>query len=156
MQKFSIREVVEMAIQTERAGYIYYEKISGNFSHNEDLTRLFGILAQQERKHEMEFEKLLSEIDDEDPVGWEDVQNYFRAMMESEFFLGSGKSLPELDNIRTVRDALDFAIGFEKESILYYVGLKSVVNDKEIIDEIIKEETSHVLWLSNLKETITG
>jgi len=84
----------------------------------------------------------------------EEVGNYMRAMVESEFFIGKGKSLPSLDGVKTVKDALDFALGFEKETLLYFVGLRTLFSDAAPVDAVIKEEQRHIAMLSDLKAKI--
>ena len=44
-------------------------------------------------------------------------------------------------------------MSFEKDSILFYVGLKNytAVDVHEQIDAIIKEEARHIVMLTNLK-----
>jgi rubrerythrin len=53
-----------------------------------------------------------------------------------------------------VDDAIKFAIGFEKETMLYFMGLKDAVKNKEIVDEIINEEKSHIRWLIAFGEKV--
>jgi rubrerythrin len=74
-----------------------------------------------------------------------------RAFIESELFLGNGKALRSMVLIRTVNDAVRFAIGFEKETLLYIVELWSLVKEKEVVDEVINEEKSHIMWLDSFK-----
>jgi rubrerythrin len=84
-------------------------------------------------------------------VEWEEVSNYMRAFVESEFFLGRTKSLPAMTRIRSVKDAVKFALGFEKETLLYFMELRKIVKEKEVVDEVINEEKSHIMWLAAFK-----
>lgn len=143
-----------MALQTEIKGQDFYNAIADRFKNKKDLKDLFVKLALQEKKHEYSFGKLLEAVTEQEPEGWEDAQNYFRAMVESEFFIGGGKALTAMEKVITESDAVNLALGFEKESILYYTGLKDFVSDKATIDEVIKEETEHVTWLRGLMETL--
>ena len=38
-------------------------------------------------------------------------------------------------------------MGFEKETLLYFFELRSLVKEKEVVDEVINEEKSHIRWL---------
>jgi hypothetical protein len=87
----------------------------------------------------------------QEPVQWEEVSNYMRAFVESEFFLGRGKALPSMDHIKTVKDAVNFALGFEKETLLYFMELHSIVKEKQIVEEVINEEKSHIRWLDSYR-----
>jgi rubrerythrin len=147
MKRFSITEVIEQAIQTEQLGYEFYTGMAKRFEDNEGLRRLFETLAQKELRHKKAFSELKEITGEKEPEGWEEVSSYFRAVVESEFFLGKDKSLPSMKHLETPHDAVRFAIGFEKETMLYFVGLRDLVKEKDIIDEIISEEKSHIRWL---------
>ena len=73
------------------------------------------MLAVNEQQHEKRFSELKNKIKNEEIEGWGDVSQYLRAIVESEFFLGKNKSLPSLEHAKTVTDAVNFALGFEKE-----------------------------------------
>jgi rubrerythrin len=151
MENYSVREVVEQAVQTEKLGSVFYKEMAGRFGKNEGMKGLFDTLALKEKKHEKIFSDLKERIGEEEPEGWEESAQYLRAIVESEFFLGKNKSLPSLEQVRTEREAVGFALGFEKETLLYYHTLRDVVKEKEIIDEIIREEKGHIRELSRLK-----
>ena len=151
MEKFSILEVVEQAVQTEKTGYKFYTSMAEKFKENSDLAELFALLAEKELNHEKVFTELKSLIGDQEPEGWDEASLYLRAMVESEFFLGSNKSLASIQNISSIREAVDFAIAFEKETLLYFIGLKDAVQQKDIVKSIIDEEKSHIRWLAALK-----
>ncbi len=153
MEKFSVREVIEQAVRTERLGYEFYTSMSKKFKGNAGLVKLFDMLAVKELRHEKSFSELKEIIGGEEPVGWEDASQYLRAIVESEFFLGTGKSLPSLEHIKTAADAVNFALGFEKETLLYFQGLRDSLKEGEVIDEIINDEKSHIKWLHKFKET---
>ncbi len=153
MNKFSIVEVIEQAVQTEKLGCQFYTLMAGKFSADQGLNRLFTTLAEKELRHEKAFSELKDVVGDREPEGWEDVTQYMRAIVESEFFIGKNKSLPSMENIKTTEDAVNFAIGFEKETLLYFYGIRDAVKEKEIIDEIINEEKSHIRWLSSFKSS---
>jgi len=153
MNKYNIKEIIEMAIQTEKLGFRFYTKIAEKFKRNKDLVDLFTKLASKEQVHEKTFtelKRLVGKSGTED-VEWGEVTNYMRAFVESEFFLGKGKSLPSLSRIKTSKDAVKFALGFEKETLLYFMELRKIVKEKEMVDEIINEEKSHIMWLAAFK-----
>jgi rubrerythrin len=155
MGKYSIDEIMEMAIQTEKLGFQFYSTIAEKFKKDDGLVKLFTTLAGKEKVHEKTFTGLKDSVAKSgvnvEPVQWEEVSNYMRAFVESEFFLGKGKALPSMDHIKTVSDAVKFAIGFEKETLLYFLELRSIVKEKDAIDEIINEEKSHIRWLDSYR-----
>lgn len=149
MNKYSIDEIIEMAVRTETLGYQFYTGMAEKFRKDDGLVKLFSTLANKEKMHEKAFMGLrdLVKKHGAEPVEWDEVSNYMRAFVESEFFLGKGKSLPSMDHLKTVKDAVRFALGFEKETLLYFFELRSIVKEKEVVDEIINEEKSHIRWL---------
>lgn len=149
MNKYSIDEIIEMAVQTETLGYQFYTSMAEKFRKDDGLAKLFTTLAGKEKVHEKIFTELKGQVKKSgaEPVQWEEVTNYMRAFVESEFFLGRGKALPSMDHIRTVGDAVKFALGFEKETLLYFYELRTIVKEKQIIDQVIEEEKSHIRWL---------
>ena len=151
--KYNINEVLEMAVQTEKLGFKFYTSIAEKFKRNKGLVELFTKLASKEKVHEKTFTDLKSMVarSGAEPVEWDEVSNYMRAFVESEFFLGKGKSLPSMARIRTSKDAVKFALGFEKETLLYFMELRKIVKEKEIVDEVINEEKSHIMWLAAFK-----
>ncbi len=153
MERYSIREVIEQAIQTERLGYEFYSTMKERFKDDERFTRLFTTLAEKEITHEKRFSELLDIIKDEEPQNWEEASEYLKAIVESEFFLGRNKALPSLSHVKSIDDAINFAIGFEKETLLYFYGLLGSVREKEVVEEIINEEKSHIKWLTAFRES---
>lgn len=155
MEKFSVREVIEQAVQTEKLGYRFYTDMAEKFKEDKGLNELFTKLASKERMHEKTFSDLTTILKPEGLVNWDEASQYLRAIVESEFFLGNNKSLPSMEHIKTVKDAVDFAMGFEKETLLYFYGIRETVKEKEVIDEIINEERSHFMWLNKFRQGFT-
>ena len=154
MEKFFIREVVAQTVQTEKLGYEFYTAMAKRFKENEKLKNLFEMLAVKEQQHEKRFSELKNKIENEEIENWEEVSQYLRAIVESEFFLGKNKSLPSLEHAKTVTDAVNFALGFEKETLLYYYNLKDIIEEKNVLNEIISEEKQHIIWLHEFKRSL--
>jgi rubrerythrin len=148
MEKFSLREVVEQAVQTEKLGNEFYQEMAKRFRDNPGMKELCETLALKELAHEKRFSELMGVVKDDGEVDWEEVSKYLRAIVESEFFLGKGKSLPSLDGVKTVADAVKLAIGFEKETLLYFYAIRDMIAGKDVVSQIIDEEKSHIVWLS--------
>jgi len=157
MNNYSINEIMEMAIQTEKLGYQFYTTISEKFKKDDGLVKLFTTLAKKEQTHEKIFTDLKDLVakNGTEAVEWAEVSNYMRAFVESQFFLGKGKSLPSMDHLKSVADAVNFALGFEKETLLYFFELRSLVKEKELVDKIITEEKSHITWLDAFRKSLT-
>lgn len=77
----------------------------------------------------------------------------------------SGKVFdPKLDptarfkQVRSVSDVIRIAIDVEKDSIIFYLGLKEMIPQglgKDKIDLIVREEMSHVALLSDMLEKLS-
>ena len=153
MNNYNINEIIEMAVQTERLGFQFYTSIAEKFKKNAELVKLFTTLASKEKTHEKTFSNLKDMVakSGPEPVEWGEVTNYMRAFVESEFFLGRSKSLPSMDRIKSEKEAVQFALGFEKETLLYFMELRKIVKEKEMVEEVINEEKSHIMWLAAFK-----
>ena len=155
MEHYSINEVIEQAIQTEKLGYEFYSTMANRFEKDEKFRQFFETLAVKEQEHEKTFTGLKERIGDQNLEGWEEASQYLRAIVESEFFLGKNKSLPSLDHLQTINDAIGFAIGFEKETLIYFLSMKDVIKEKELINQIVNEEKEHIVWLNDFRRSLT-
>jgi rubrerythrin len=153
MVTFSIKEIVEQAVQTEKLGREFYTKMADKFHDKSELKKLFDLLAAHEIKHEASFLRMENSLGGQEVEGWDEVSQYLRAVVDSEFFLGKDKCLPSLEHVKTALEAIDFALCFERETLLYYYTLRETIKEKEIIDSIIREEKSHIVWLNNLRKS---
>ncbi len=156
MENYSATEIIEQAVQTEKLGFEFYSSMARKFEKDEEFRKLFEMLAGKEQEHEEKFSKLKERVGDQKLEGWEEASKYLRAIVESEFFLGNNKSLPSLEHLKTIGDAVRFAIGFEKETLLYFHSVKDVIKENEIILEIVREEKSHIVWLSEFRKSLTA
>jgi|WetSurMetagenome_2_1015567.scaffolds.fasta_scaffold00012_47 rubrerythrin len=157
MENFSIDEILEQAIQTEKLGNRFYTEMAEKFIGDEELRKLFLTLADKEAEHEALFTcmKDTAGKSEPSPVDWEEVSHFMRAIVESEFFLGNKKNLAGMEKITSVAEAAQFALGFEKETMLYFIGLRDVAPQKEAVDAIIGEERCHIKWLSIFRDNLT-
>ncbi|MBF0343693.1 MAG: ferritin family protein [Nitrospirae bacterium] len=158
MENVSISEIIELAIRTEKLGFSYYNELAQKFRKNEEIHILFNNLADNEAKHAAKFTKLKESLDQSQLENWEEASEYMRAYVESAFFMGANKAVPHMQNISDSTAALGLAIAFEKETLLYFYGMADAVaqdKNRHIVDEIIKEEKSHIVLLSALKEKLS-
>ena len=159
---FNADEVFEMAEQIERNGVRFYLEAAENIS-DASVRQLFLDLAAMEAEHEKVFASMRADLPDEereptvfDPEG--EAALYLRALADLQVFGKEGEEdfilsgdLPEQEKIRKI---LWVAIGLEKESIVFYLGIKELVParfGKDKIDKIIREEMGHIRLLSGLQ-----
>ncbi|MEN8190073.1 MAG: ferritin family protein [Thermodesulfobacteriota bacterium] len=146
---FNADEVFEMAEQIERNGMKFYQKAAETIeddSHKELLQRLAGM----EKHHEKVFADMRSELSGMekqeatfDPD--QDAAEYLRALADTRVFFK--KSM----DFKSMKEILTSAIAAEKDSIVFYLGMKGMVPAKwgaDKLDLIIKEEMSHITILA--------
>jgi rubrerythrin len=147
---FNADEVFEIAEQIERNGAKFYRTVAEKVEDS-DKKQLLIDLAEMEDEHEATFKSLRSQLSmDEkiqttfDPEG--DSERYLRALADTRVFYEKDVDTTSFKGI------LKSAITAEKDSIVFYLGMKDVVPanlGKEKLDDIIKEEMEHIRLLSN-------
>ena len=157
---FNVDEIFEMAEQIERNGARFYRKIAEG-SPKGDVRDLFLQFAAMEEGHEKVFESMRAKLSDKDkastvfdPEG--ESAQYLRSLADLRVFDGNaGENFAfseDLDEKERMKSAFRAAIGLEKESIVFYQGMKEFVPEglgKSRINDIIKEEMKHIRILSN-------
>ena len=152
---FNANEIFEVAIQIEENGRLFYEK-SGEMVEDIDIKDLFKDLAKKEQEHKNAFVSMKSQLPEsaKKPIAWDpdnETEAYLKMMADINIFKAGVNVEKKLEQIKDVKDAIKFAIGFEKDSILFYVLIKdSTEEDKgrEFIDKLIEEEKEHLRKLS--------
>jgi rubrerythrin len=146
---FNADDVFEMAEQMERNGGAFYRKAAESTKDSENRAFLLE-LAAMEDQHEKIFQTMRSELSAKekqstvfDPQG--EAGQYLRALADTRVFFEK-----EMD-VSSMRQILKSAIEAEKDSIVFYLGMKEAVPEnlgQGRIDHIIREEMGHVRLLS--------
>ncbi len=146
---FSADDIFAMAEQIERNGAKFYRTAAENVTDPAAKELLTG-LAAMEDEHEKTFAFLRAELSENektatvfDPQG--ESALYLRALADVRVFFEK-----EID-LSSMRAILKAAILAEKDSIVFYLGMKDLVaskQGKDKIDTIIKEEMKHIRMLS--------
>jgi rubrerythrin len=146
---FSAKDVFEMAKQIERNGVIFYQNAGANVSGEKEKQMLLE-LAKMEAEHEktfIEMEAALQEMEKSETVfdPNDEAALYLKALADTRVFFEKEIQASSMKSI------LKDAIGAEKDSIVFYIGMKDLVPEKagkKRIDDIIKEEMGHIRLLS--------
>lgn len=149
MYDFTADDVFEMAEQLERNGDQFYREAAKN-TDNPEYKKLLVGLAEMEVQHEKTFADLRSELSgNEKTLTAFDPQNesalYLRALADTKVFFEK-----EID-FSSMKSVLKAAILAEKDSIVFYLGIKEMVSEKygkDKLEKIIKEEMGHIKLLS--------
>lgn len=155
---FNANEIFEIAQQIEKNGAKFY-KLAAETVDKPSVRKLLLELAAMEIEHEKTFISLRANLSDQekektvfDPE--DESVLYLKALADSRIFLK--KDIPDvLSNINQAekdfaKKIINYAMGAEKNSIVFYLGMKDLVLEtmgKKKIDEIIREEMSHIRFL---------
>jgi rubrerythrin len=152
---FNAFEIFEMAEQIERNGVKFYRKAADGIS-DEDTRQALLDLADMEAEHEETFANMRKQISYKerelitfDPEN--EIALYLQAIANGHVFDLEKDLSQQLTGKETAADILKMAIEAEKDSIVFYVGLKDFVPvkaSKDKVEDIIKEELGHVAELS--------
>jgi rubrerythrin len=147
---FNADEVFEMAEQIERNGARFYREAATKTPERQ-IKDMFLRLAAMEDGHLRTFQEMRATLSDQekggttfDPEG--EASLYLQAMADDRGFEGMRGRNVQLTGRESTRELLEIAINAERNSVLYYVGLKEMVPTeagREKVEAIIREEVSH-------------
>lgn len=152
---FNADEIFEMAEQIERNGAKFYRKVAKGAE--ESGVRAFLLdLAAMEDEHEKTFAAMRADLSSEertpstfDPEG--EAALYLQAMADGYVFDMRADPSDLVTGAEPLEEVLRIAIGLEKDSIVFYLGIREMVSEKMgkgKIQDIIKEEMRHIRDLS--------
>ena len=148
-------EILEMAVQIERNGARFYRK-AAELVEEATVRKLFQDLAAWEDGHERAFATIRTDLaqQEREPRVFDpehETSMYLRAMADGHVFDARVDPADRLTGKESAEDILRMAIGQEKDSIVFYTGLKEMISQtagRERIEEIIKEEMGHIGFLN--------
>jgi rubrerythrin len=150
---FNAFEVFEIAEQIERNGTNFYIRAAELFD-DPNICQMFLRLAEWETEHEETFEKMKQQLSEQsrqaDISEPDDLLPDPRVMAGLAVFGIRSDPAEELRGRQEKTDIIRRAVEKEKDSIVFYHGLKEFVPaeaDKKKIDDIIKEEMRHIVIL---------
>ena len=154
-KRFSGCEIAEMGIHIEENGRDFYNSLDGK-SENWPVKRIFRYLADEETKHIDVFKQIFDSQCEREPRESypEEYFSYMKALAGDYVFTRKNKGSEMAKGIKKCMDALNAGIGFEKESITFYEGMKRIVSGKSktLVERLIGEEQKHLERLSDMKK----
>lgn len=154
---FAGSEIVELGIQIEKNGRDFYNAVAGR-SKNNKARDIFTYLAAEETKHIAIFKKILDSVNKyEPPEAYPgEYFAYMNALASQQVFTQKDKGAQAAKNVTSDKQAVELAIGFEKDSIIFYEGIRKMVPeyDYKVVDELITQEQNHLKQLSELKNNL--
>lgn len=152
---FNADEIYALAIQIEKNGAAFYRKAM-EFITDDGSQKFLKGLAVMEDGHVEVFSRMRADLTEEDqkattfdPEG--QTGEYLKVMAGGYVFKVDENPADRLTGKESMKDVLDIAIGLEKDSIVFYLGMKEMVSSqsgKGKVDAIIKEEMRHITMLS--------
>ena len=151
---FNADEIFEIAEQIERNGTKFYVKAASGMK-DARVEKIFEDLAKMEERHLATFQAMRKELlpGDKTPTVFDpDGQGalYLQALADARIFDVSVDPSKKLTGSQTPAEILRMAIGLEKDSVAFYVGMRDMVPGglgKDKVEKIIGEEMGHVTIL---------
>ncbi len=156
MAVFTAGELYDIAVGIEKNGAAYYGSLS-EVAADEELKDIYRGLADMERHHIAVFQSLRAGAGSGPvvpPVDEAEYEAYLKALIDSSVFTDDSVAKQLARNAAGPGEALQLALGAEKDSILFYSEMRDLVpqREREAVERIITEERKHVRELSDLKK----
>ena len=156
---FNADEIFKMAIRIEENGVHFYRK-AASLQSDEAMKEMLGRLAIMEDHHKSTFESMRKNLSEGEKLQTifdpeDESSQYLAIMADSHGGEGSPSAADALTGEESIKKVIAIAVGLEKESILFYIGLKDMVPPKygrEKLDDIIREERKHIIMLNSIQQ----
>jgi rubrerythrin len=152
---FNADEIFEMAIEIEKQGQKFYTS-AADITADPDTKQFMKNMAGMELSHAKTFEIMRQDLTDQekasdifDPAN--EAALYLQAMADSHGQEGLKTPDIKFDGSESPQQIIEAAIAAEKNSVVFYTGIKEMVPRKAgrgQIDAIIKEEMGHIAALT--------
>jgi len=155
--RFNMDEIFELAEMIETNGANYYRKAAEIFS-DQNIKKLLSGLSEMENSHKIIFHAMRTELKENDKAAVsvtsqdkDQVAPYLRTLADSKIFNIKDHPSKKLSGNETLAQIFNTALNMEKDSIVFYLGMKEIIPEKlgkNKIDGIIKEEMNHIIILN--------
>jgi rubrerythrin len=157
---FNADEVFEMAEEIERNAAKFYRE-AGAKADGQEIKKMFLQMAEMEDGHQATFHEMRKELaeQEKEPTAfdpYDEAALYLQTMAGAKGTEGLKAPNVTLTGNESTQELLEIAIGAEKNSVLFYVGLKDLVSaqaGRDKVEAIIREEVKHV---ADLKRQLTA
>jgi rubrerythrin len=151
---FQVNEVVSIAVEVEKRGEGFYRDMASR-ARSPKVKEAMEFLAGEEVKHQRVFSQMLSRLSPLKPPAGSleaDYWAYVNDLIDSHFLFDAPLGKKLASSVESDREALHLAMGFEKESILFFTEMKGLVPAEEAraVDGCIQEERKHLRKLAEL------
>ncbi len=142
MKEISLSSIIEIAVKSEDLGVRVYSDLAKKYSKNPDIREVFEILAKDEVEHKRQFNDLLKSASNIHFTPTEIDKEYLKGVDPSRKF-------EEFENSTNLelKNVMKAAYEFEKDSVLFYLGIRDVIGKNDVINKIINMEKAHMTKL---------
>ena len=156
--QLSIQEIIEIAIEIEKNGELFYHTLSES-ANTAMLKGLFKFLSGEEKKHKVRFEEILKSVGGyqiSDVYYATEYMGYMKALADERVFTKDASALEIAKNLKSQKEAIELAIGFEKDSIIFLHEMSDMMDEPErkTVQKLLNEEREHIRRLSAIKSQI--
>jgi rubrerythrin len=160
---FNADEIFEIAEQIERSGVKFYRKAADNASDKKTKQMLLD-MAEMEAGHLTTFEHMRRHLVRREKEGTvfdpgNEASLYLQTMAKAHGSEGKKSPTEELTGTESIEEIFKIALNAEKDSVIYYFGLRSFVPPKagrDRVEAIIAEEIEHVTTLNKMLASLEG
>ncbi len=149
-----VSDLFELAALIEQDGFAFYTE-SAKKLKDIKLISFFHFLAEEELKHERYLRSIKNRANGFSNMASlpkeynETLKNYMDSLAPRK----NTNLKKMIDDVSTVDDALNLALEFEKDSVVFYSMLKTVAHRglHTMLDEIIAGEVTHIVKIYQFK-----
>jgi len=153
MALFTAAQALTMAMEIEKNGEAFYNAVAAQAT-DQIVKSLFEELAAQERGHMAAFQKMADNVPGSPPplTEYDEYPAYLKATLDSALFAGPDKALALARPAQDRSTVLRTAIGFEKDTLLFFCDLRDMVStaERQAVNDIMQEEKQHLRRLAAL------
>ncbi len=159
---FNAEETFHIAIIIEKNGEEFYKLMLGKV-RNDKAKQVITRLAGEEAKHRLMFERLLAELVSKKGPAYnmidfpEEDLSYLKTLADTNVFAKSFNLKTVSGGMKTPKNAVNTALGFEKDSILFFLQMKKFTRPEwgqSEINKLIEQEQEHIKLLTGLLKEI--
>ncbi|MDR1314417.1 MAG: ferritin family protein [Deltaproteobacteria bacterium] len=160
---FNAAEAFKIAVTIEDNGLKFYRDAAKRFAPS-PASVVFDALAHEEEGHKAYFQSLLDALPKDGPPTAFDPENqmdqYLQMMAGMHIFQKDPAKVDKvLEAVKSEKDAIELAIAFEKDSVMFFVQLKEAsagMGDRVSVDKLIAEEARHLRILAREYNRLFG
>lgn len=135
-------DIIASAVEIERRGFMFYQQAANSAVQAEDRD-FFTFMSKEEQRHEKIFQEMLKRAGGLEIPASSDEAEYLEYV---DLLLNNHCLFMDNQQEDMLFDPLHMAMAFEKDTILFFTGMRRLVDPTEapLIDACIAEEQKHL------------